>query len=173
MNHLYYQTMRQSKAINELVEAANLLTAEPDPVNMLMVLLRISSDYSLSEIACLYLKKDSTAVMELLHHQGPGTVPESLPCESELIQFLEECREAIVVHHRSQDLCSGILLHDEVNSGIALPIFSQKQFYGALFLNSRNEYHYGNSTLQHVNALSLLAGGLLKNPVFKFKGLQV
>ncbi len=156
--------------INELMEAANLLAAEPDPITMLMILLRISSDYSLSETACIYLKKKSTAEMVLLHHQGFGAVPESLPLESEFIQFLEECRDAIVVHHRNQDSCSGVLLHDEVNSGIALPIYSQKQFYGALFLNSRNEYHYGNSSLQYVNALSLLAGGLLKNPVFKFKG---
>ena len=171
----YNEFMTQDTILSDIVLAGTLLMSESEFGTMIPVLMEQSANYSHSDLACLYLYKDLAAAsgpMMLVHHRGLLDAPESLPGGSELIGFLEECREAVVLLTRRTGPFIEILLNDEMNSGIVLPLQDDTRHLGALFFNSRNECHYGSSSLRYLDALARLAGGLLKNPLFKAKGIS-
>lgn len=158
--------MEQTSVLNELVRASSRLSSESDFKNLVSVLVEQSADYSRSDLACLYIYNDpeaSTGSLRLIYRRGLRTVPDSISKGSELMEFLEECGEAVVLSNRAESPFLELFLAESMNSGIVLPVSSGKRRVGALFLNSRNENHYGSDRFRYLDSLNRLAGGLLEN----------
>ena len=158
--------MDKSSVLDELVRASSRLSAEKDFRNLVSVLVEQSADHSRSDLACLYVYEDpeaSTGPLKMIYRRGLRDVPPRIPAGSELMEFVEECGEAVVILNYEEGPFSGIFLAEGMNSGIVLPIKSGKRSVGALFLNSRNPEHFGNQKFRYLDSLARLAGGLLEN----------
>jgi adenylate cyclase len=158
--------MEHTSVLNELVRASSRLAAESDFKNLVSVLVEQSADFSRSDLACLYIYNNpeaSTGALRLIYRRGLKTVPNSIPEGTELMGFLEECGEAVVLLSRAESPFDGLFLADSMNSGIVLPVRSGSRRVGALFLNSRDNDHYGNERFRYLDSLNRLAGGLLEN----------
>ncbi len=159
-------SMEQNSVLNELVRASSRLSAESDFKSLVSVLVEQSADYSRSDLACLYIYNDteaSTGELRLIYRRGLRDVPDTISKESELMEFLEECGEAVVLLSRKESPFKELLLSGSMNSGIVLPVKAGKRKIGALFLNSRDTDHYGNERFRYLDSLNRLAGGLLEN----------
>ena len=158
--------MEHTSVLNELVRASSRLAAESDFKKLVSVLVEQSADFSRSDLACLYIYNNpeaSTGALSLIYRRGLKTVPDSIPEGTELMSFLEECGEAVVLLSRAESPFDGLFLADGMNSGIVLPVRSGSRRVGALFLNSRENNHYGNERFRYLDSLNRLAGGLLEN----------
>lgn len=159
--------MDKISVLDELVRSSSRLSAESDFKNLVSVLVEQSADQSRSDLACLYIydaPESSSGSLQLIYRRGLRNVPQMIPAGTELMEFLEECGEAIVILERREDgLFSEVFLSEGMKSGIVLPIKSGKQCIGALFLNSRSSNHFGNQKFRYLDSLTRLAGGLLEN----------
>ena len=162
----YNAPMDQHVVLDELVRAGGHLSAQSDFRKLVSVLVEQSSDYSRSDLSALFIYTDpeaGTGPMRLVYRRGLRSVPGTLPGGTELMEFLEDCGEAVVLLERRPGPFIEILLADGMNSGIVLPVRSGRRRVGALFLNSRYADHYGSSNFRYLDALTRLAGGLLEN----------
>jgi len=158
--------MERHTVLNELVRASSRLSGETDFKGLVSVLVEQSADYSRSDLACLYIYPDqptSGGKLQLIYRRGLRDVPGTIPSNLELLEFLRECGEAVVLLSRKESPFIDIFLSPDMNSAIVLPVKSGKRNIGALFLNSRNENHYGNELFRYLDSLNRLAGGLLEN----------
>jgi len=158
--------MEQDTVLNELVRASSRLSVEPDFKGLVSVLVEQSADYSRSDLACLYIfnsQEEQKEKLHLVYRRGVREVPNTISSGSQLIEFLEECGEAVVLLSRKKSPFSDIFLSSGMNSGIVLPVKAGKKLIGALFLNSRSKNHYGNNRFRYLDSLNRLAGGLLEN----------
>ncbi|MCK5251040.1 MAG: guanylate cyclase, partial [Spirochaetaceae bacterium] len=145
--------MERNSVLNELVRASSRLSAESEFSNLVSVLVEQSADNSRSDLACLYVYNDpeaSTGALRLIYRRGLRDVPESIPKDSGLMGFLEECGEAVVLLSRKESPFEGLFLAEGMNSGIVLPVKAGSRRVGALFLNSREENHYGNERFRYL-----------------------
>ncbi len=159
--------MNKISVLDELVRASGRLSAESDFKNLVSVLVEQSADYSRSDLACLYIYENpetSAGSLKLVYRRGLRDVPKAIPAGTEIMEFLEECGEAVVVSDRgSNHFFSEIFLSEEMKSAIVLPVKTKKKCIGALFLNSRSSNHFGNQKFRYLDSLTRLAGGLLEN----------
>lgn len=158
--------MERNTVLDELVRASSRLSSESDFKKLVSVLVEQSADHSRSDLACLYVYNDpvaATGALRLIYRRGLRAVPDSIPKDSGLMEFLEECGEAVVLLSRKESPFEGIFLAEGMNSGIVLPVKAGRRRVGALFLNSRDENHYGNERFRYLDSLNRLAGGLLEN----------
>ncbi len=158
--------MESPSILDELVRSSSRLSAESDFRKLVSVLVEQSVDQSRSDLAALYVyrnSEDSKGSLKLIYRRGLRDLPGDIPAGTVLMDFIEESGEAVVLLGRKDSPFSGLLLHDDMSSGIALPIRSGRRRVGVLILNSRQADHYGNDKYRYLDALSRLAGGLLEN----------
>ena len=158
--------MDRSTVLDGLVRASGRLSAESDFRKLVSVLVEQSADYSRSDLVCLYIYTHpdaGTGPMRLVYRRGLRNAPDAVPGGTELMEFVEDCGEAVVLLERRPSPFLELLLVDTMNSGIVLPVRAGKRRLGALFLNSRYVEHYGNEKFRYLDSLTRLAGGLLEN----------
>jgi len=158
--------MEHHSVLDELVRGSSRLSAESDFKGLVSVLVEQTADYSRSDLACFYLYGDedvNTRKLHLAYRRGLRDVPAKISGDSVLMEFLQECGEAVVLLSRKESPFTDIFLSPGMNSGIVLPVRAGNRKIGALFLNSRYENHYGNARFRYLDSMSRLAGGLLEN----------
>jgi class 3 adenylate cyclase len=141
--------------------------------NLISVLVEQSIDISHSDLAALYLypSDDSDGQLDLAYRRGRGSVPRTLDRRSELVSFLEECRQAVVLLERKPSPFLELLLDDRSQSGIALPVFTAKRQIGILLLNSQSSRFYNRDRFRFLDSFVSLAAGML-NSARLYKELQ-
>ncbi len=151
-------------SIDELVRTSSLLTSDKDEESLTATLVDQAQDVSKSDIGALYVYPElDTGPLKLVYKRGKYDIPGKLEAESELVRFLEDCREALVINDREQKFFKGIFLVNNMNSGMALPLSTPKAKIGILVLNSRREEFYGKNRLDFLDSFTKLAGGMLHN----------
>ena len=158
--------MERQSVLDELVRASSRLSSESDFRSLVSVLVEQSADHSRSDLACLYVYDNpdtSTGSMRMIYRRGLRDVPNRIDEGTELMDFVEECGEAVVLSERNGSPFDELFLEGGMKSGIVLPVKAGRRRVGALFLNSREERHYGNERFRYLDSLTRLAGGLLEN----------
>jgi PAS domain S-box-containing protein len=125
-----------------------------------------SLDITRSDLGALYLYADPEgrrSDLNLFYRRGRYEVPGGFPQSSELIMFLRECDEAVVLLDRKSSPFSEVLLAEPMASGIALPISTSRARIGVLFLNARNPDHYRRERFDFLESFARLASGVLHN----------
>ena len=87
------------QVLGELVRASSLLTAETNFQKLISVLVEQSLDITHSDAAGLYLYsvEDRSEDLKLAYRRGRADLPASIERNSELVEFIDECDEAVVL----------------------------------------------------------------------------
>lgn len=151
--------------IDELVRTGTLLSGDQDLRGIIARMVDQALDVSKSDLAVLYLypDEDGKGALRSVYKRGRFAAPAQLSQESELVDFLEDSGEAVIVHERDCPFFAGIFLHEEMHSGIALPVSTPKAKIGVLILNARKPEYYGRNRLSYLDSFIRLAGSLLHN----------
>lgn len=161
--------VKELKVLDELVRASALMADEGDFKSLVSVLVEQSLDITRSDIAVLYLFKDSedkNSDLHMMYKRGAVEAPESLSHESGLIDFLNDCAKAVVLQERSiqsDKFFNDLFLNPLMNSGIALPLNTVKSRIGVLILNSRQESFYNSNIFNFLDSFTKQASGMLQN----------
>jgi PAS domain S-box-containing protein len=151
--------------LDETVRLCAALSAENKISEMIRILVEQSLDISRSELAGLYLYPEGGGNPKLVYKRGWHEVPGELSRRSELINFTEDCSEAVVLLSRKSSPFAGLLLDKNMNSGIILPLNVPSEKIGYLVLNSDKENFYCGSRFKFLESVSKFSGGLLHNSV--------
>ena len=158
--------LKPETTLEEMVRAGSLLSEELGFKTRASVLVEQSLDITKSDLACLYLHEDPQnprSDLRLAYRRGGYPVAEALEGGCELIEFLEECGETVVLLERKESPFLGLLLHPQMASGIALPLRTPKARLGMLVLNSRKPLFYDRQRFHFLDSFAELAGGMLHN----------
>ena len=166
-------TTTAPQVLDELVRASSLLTGEIGFKGLISILVEQSLDVTRSDSGALYLYGEDAhrSNLPLAYRRGRHEVPEQLARTSELVQFLEEANETVVLLRRRESPFSDLFLSPVMQSGIALPISTPKARIGVLIMNSLQPDYYGRARFHFLDSFAGLAGGMLHNARL-FKELQ-
>jgi len=155
-----------SLTLEELVRAGSLLSRDMEFTAMASVLVEQSLDITRSDLACLYIRaslENKNSPLRLIYRRGRYEAAERLAASSELVAFVEESGEAVLLTERQISPFAELLLESRMESGIALPLATPKQNLGLLILNSRKKNHYARERFLFLDSFCKLAGGMLHN----------
>lgn len=149
--------------IQELVRTTGLLSKDMNKNSVSRSIVEQAQDVTKSDIAALYIFREEQNKYPLLHKRGRFEIPTGLLASAETPEFLVESCETVVLANRDSKFFQDMLLHPEMNSGIAAPLFNQHRFSGFLVVNSRHPRHYGQDRFSFMDSFSRMASGLLSN----------
>jgi len=153
------------RTLDELVRAGSLLSQNLNFQTMASVLVEQTLDITKSDLGCLYLYKEreTSSDLKLMYRRGRYQVPEILSRKSEIITFLEDSKEAVVLLEQKPSPFVELLLHPQMQSGIVLPLSTPSLTLGAVFLNSLKPFFYNRERFDFLDSFTKLAGGMLHN----------
>jgi PAS domain S-box-containing protein len=154
----------------ELVRAGARLAREQDFTSLAAILVEQAQDVTGSDLAAFYVFADSedpASALRLVYRRGRCNPPDILSGESEMVLFLRECGEALIyngssLHEKKPAFLAQLLLVDEMQSGIGLPIRSLSRDLGVLFVNFRQPYFVNRERFFFLDAYAKLAGGVMQ-----------
>ncbi|NOY09575.1 MAG: PAS domain-containing protein [Spirochaetes bacterium] len=157
--------VKKENVLEELVRAGSLLSRELEFKSLISTLVDQSLDITKSDISCLYISKnpDIRTGYSLIHRRGKYPVPQELTAESTIVRFIAESCESVVFLKRREHIFQEVLLNNQMESGIALPIFTPKLKLGILVLNSQVPFFYNREKFKFLDSYTKLAGGMLHN----------
>lgn len=159
-------TLTLQTTLDELVRASALLSREIEFKPLISVLVEQAIDITHSEVAGLYLysnHEQQVSDLHIMYKRGRMEIPDSISKKSELVDFIVECREAVIILNRQNGPFDDIFLNDQMKSGIALPLITPKLNIGVLFLNSKKPNYYNRERFNFLNSFTKLASGMLHN----------
>ena len=159
--------------LDELVRASSMLADDIRFTSLVSILVEQSLDISRSDLAGLFLypANEGDGDLELAFRRGRGDVPRKLRRTSELVEFIEECRQSVVLLDRKESPFVDVLMADSSKSGIALPLFTPKRKLGLIILNAHEPNFYTRDRMLFLDSFVGLAAGML-NSARLYKELQ-
>ncbi len=147
------------QTVNELLRTSSLLFEDRSKSSLIAILVEQAQDVSGSDSAALYVYPNLT----MIHKRGKSTIPSSLDASGELVTFMEECRETLVVNRRDSVFFREAFLNEKTASAIVLPLFTPKRKIGLLILGSFKQNFFGKNRLSYLDSFTRLAGGMINN----------
>lgn len=157
--------VKELQVLDELVRASALLADERDFKQLCSVLVEQSLDITGSDLAALYIflnPEEKYGEQKLFYKRGAYSLPDKISADSELNEFLEDCGKSLVLQERAP-LFNELFLNEEMNSGIALPLYTPKHRIGTLILNSRKTLSYNRNSFNFLDSFTKQASGMLQN----------
>lgn len=158
--------VKTENELDALTRAGALLAREIDFKGLVSTMVDQAIDITRSDLAVLYLHTDPekpASDLELYYQRGRHRVPKTLPGDGELGAFAAECGESVVLLRRKPGPFGEVLLTKDMQSGIALPVSSQKIHLGLLILNSDVPDFYNRSRFHFLDSFNSLATRMLQN----------
>ena len=152
--------------IQELVRVSSLLASDQSRASLISTLVEQAQDISKSELGALYAYPSEPAgksSLKMVFKRGKYNVPSFLDFNSDLVNFIEDCREVTVVHSKEDKYFTEGLLNENMNSAIILPLTASRKRIGILILNSKQRDFYGKNRLHFLDAFTKLSAGLVHN----------
>lgn len=147
------------QTIQELLRTSSLLFEDRSKSSLIATLVEQAQDVSGSDSAALYAYPKLT----MIYKRGKSSVPGSLDPDGELVSFMEDCGEALVVNRKEGGFFPEAFLNSRISSAIVLPLFTPKRKIGLLILGSFKPDFYGRNRLHYLDAFTKLAGGMINN----------
>lgn len=152
--------------LQELLRTSSLLFENQTRTSLIAILVEQAQDVSRSDSAALYAYPadgQKKPILQLVHKRGKMDVARELAVNCELVVFMEDCRETLVLNDKSNLFFKEAFLNESIHSVIVLPIFAPKRKIGLLILGSEKENFYGKNRLHYLDAFTRLAGGMINN----------
>jgi adenylate cyclase len=156
-------SVAQPRVLDELVRASSMLSRELTFQKLTSILLEQTLDITHSDLAALYLYSGERGDLRLDRKRGRHTPPDLISRSSELIQFLLDCDEAVVLLERKPSPFTEILLTDRMESGIVLPLSTPTARIGVLILNSLESFFFARERFHFLTGIVDVASGMLEN----------
>lgn len=160
--------MKEIKRVldKEIVRTAGLLSSEQSWKSLISSVVEQSFDLTHTDIAALYLfenQETRNSPLRLVYKRGKFEVPLRLKGDSDLISFLRESGESVVLTEPVPGLFTDLLLTPGMKSGMALPLQAPKTHLGILIINSKHPRHFNRERFDFLESFAKMAGGLLHN----------
>ena len=163
------RTSHEEKAMQALVQAGEEMLEQRDPDKCLEVLVESAAGSTGSDLAAFYIldkKEKRSKNLKLEYRKFRRNLPESISMNSELVSFILDCREAVVLlslESEPGECCfREVILHPDMKSGIALPVSAGKTLAGVLLVNSKKTDYYNRRRFRVLESLVKLAGSILE-----------
>jgi adenylate cyclase len=155
--------MKNEQIYQELVRAGAMVANEHRQSTQLSILVDQAFDISHADLVCLYLYSETSLQhrLQLEAQRGDYPVEPRLPAEDELIEFLEECEESLVLTERSQVFFQTAFLNAQMNSAMILPLFTASSQMGYLFLNAKQTHFFKSEGFYFLDSLVRIASGMV------------
>ncbi len=156
----------QEEALAQLVRTSMLMSEEFQFRPLISRLVEQAQDVTQSDLSAFYVYENPAngkSRLRLGYKRGRYEIPKSLNAGNEVVDFIGDCGEAVVLLERKPSPFLGVLLHDEMKSGMAIPIKTAREKIGILFINSRSTGFYSRIRFAFVESFTRLAGGMLHN----------
>ncbi len=157
--------VKENQLLDETVRLCSALARENRLKSLFSILVEQTLDISRSELAGLYIYPEPDKDPELVYKRGWHEIPVKLNRKSELVNFLEDCGEAVVLNSRKPSPFSEVLLTEVMNSGIILPLNAPGERIGLLILNSDAEGFYRGERFKFLESAAKFTGGMLHNSI--------
>ncbi len=153
------------QTISELLRTSSLLFEDRSRSSLISTLVEQAQDVSGSDSAALYSypPEESGDSLVMIYKRGRDEVPSGLDRNGELVSFMEDCGEALVMNRRDGSFFKEAFFGERIKSAIVLPLFTPKRKLGLLILGSHREDFYGKNRLSYLDAFTRLAGGMINN----------
>ncbi len=153
------------RTISELLRTSSLLFEDRSRSSLISTLVEQAQDVSGSDSAALYSypAEESVDSLVMIYKRGRDEVPQELDRNGELVSFMEDCGEALVMNCRNGSFFEEAFLGERILSAIVLPLFTPKRKLGLLILGSHRKDFYGKNRLSYLDAFTRLAGGMINN----------
>jgi len=153
--------------MDHIVKASRLMTRNLNYNDLVSVIVEQSLDVTGSDLSVFYSynsKDPKDSLIKLIYKRGRWPVVEDLSRSTSLIEFIEESREAVVIHGKKGNVnFPEIFLAGEMESAIALPLFTVESKIGLLILNSRTAKFFNNEKFQFLDSITKMGSGMLSN----------
>ena len=156
----------QEEALSQLVRTSSLMSEEFQFQTLISRLVEQAQDVTQSDLSALFLYEDPEARrsrLKLVYKRGRYDIARSLPASDDVVEFVRDCGEVVVLTERKPSPFLGLLLQEEMKSGVAVPIKTAKGRIGILYLNSRIPNFYSKIRFGFIESFTRLAGGMLHN----------
>jgi PAS domain S-box-containing protein len=155
--------MENQNSISELVRAGILLANEHRQSYQIRSLVDQVYDITRSNLTCLYQYEERRGGMVLVRaaSRGGDEVPDRLAVEDELIEFMEDCGEPLVLGARNPLFFETAFLAEGMKSAMVLPLFTATAKLGYIVVNSKEEDFYQGEKYRFLESFARLAGGML------------
>ncbi len=165
--------MEKIDVFSELVRAGTLLSNEHRHILQLKTLVDQAFDISGSDIACMYLYEEQSGSgdLKLTAERGGYEVSEQFKPTDELVEFMEECGETLVLNHRHPLFFRSAFLTEGMKSALVLPLSTATAHLGYILMNSKKEDFYKAETYHFLESFVHLAGGMLQSSIL-YRELQ-
>ncbi len=155
----------QDEVLDELVRASSLLAGEINVNRLIGALVEQSLDVTHADLAAMYLyplgENATRAALKLTYQRGRFQIAKDLKRTAEIVTFLEDCGESVVLLSRKDSPFREVLLAKEMESGIALPVYTPVTRIGVLIVNSKEPNHFGRRRLRFLDGIIQMAAGML------------
>ncbi len=154
----------ERKVLSEFLRAGTLLAAKASQTEQLNVLLDQTYDISAADICCVYLHSGNT--LELHIQRGQLQAPKTLKIDDEVIAFIEECGESLVLHEQNPSFFHSAFLLPEMHSAAVFSLNSDSQSdspLGYLILNHHKPAHFVGERFFFLDSYVRLAAGTLQS----------
>ncbi len=152
--------------LQELLRTSALLFEDRSRTSLMATLVEQAQDVSGSDSAALYAYpagNEQSKDLLMVHKRGKLELPRQVNRNGELVQFMEDCGETLVLNSREQIFFTEAFLHKAVQSVIVLPLFTPKRKIGLLILGAVRSDFFGKNRLHYLDAFTRLAGGMINN----------
>jgi len=158
--------VKTENELDALTRAGALLAREIDFRGLVSTMVDQAIDITQSDLAVLYLyddPEDFSSDLKRHYQRGRYPAPDHLSGDGELSAFAAECGESIVLLERKPSPFAEVLLNRDMQSGIALPVSSQRVRFGLLILNSKSAEFYNRRRFHFLDSFNSLATRMLQN----------
>jgi len=157
-------------AEQDLIRAGALLARERNFKDLVNVFVEQAQDISRVDLAAFYTfidTDDRKSDLKLTYKRGRYSVPETIAGNSELINFIRDCKEALIFNNKETfrhgaAFLKDILINHEMKSGMALPIVSLPREIGILFTGSKKPYFFNRRRFHFLDSYTKLAAGAMQ-----------
>jgi class 3 adenylate cyclase len=149
--------------LDDIVRAGAIIGKGFDIKQFISSLVEQLFDITGSHLVCFYSHGEKNS--RLLYRRGKYRVREVFNTGEEPFQFIIESGESVVLTERKESPFIGLLLHDSMNSGVALAVGTANKIYGFVVLNSETALFFTRSRLQAIEAVTKLSGEYFHNSV--------
>lgn len=158
--------VEEKSVLKQLDQAGSILARAQDIKSLISVLVEQSLDITRSDLASLYLftnpeAKESELVLS--YKRGKYDIPKTYDHESEIISFIRESREYIVLTDEKESPFRDLLLHPSMKCGVVLPLATSQMLLGVIFVNSARPLHFNRRSLDFLSSFINIASGMLHN----------
>jgi len=140
---------------DKITDSYSALTNQYNVKNILTIFTETSMDNTFSDLSCLYLASDTDITdYVLFYKKGNYDINNILPATNPAVSFIIESKEISLILKRKDSPFVDILLCDDMQSGIALPLVISNNVKAILFLNSTKIKFYDKSKFNYLKTLS-------------------